>query len=133
MPHERLIEIIELSATVANGATDTRASREIPFPFEIHEIEIHSTGTLQTNFILRYGVSGNEALALANDPTFRDLRSERSSNENRRYPDSVVRLQPHKIIREPNQRLKAEAINASGVVHDYMIIFIIEAIGEYYG
>jgi hypothetical protein len=132
MKHNKQVEIIELSATVASGATDTRTSGIISYPFKIKQIEIHSTATLLTDFTLRYGLSkgGNEALA--SDPTFRDLVSNRSSKENNRYPDSIPRLYPDFIVPQPEYRLKVEAINAAGAAHNYLIIFIIEEIDPSY-
>jgi hypothetical protein len=133
MHKNKQIEIIELSATVAAAATDTRVSGIIPYAFKIKQIEIHSTGTLGANFTLRYGVSKGGTEAIASDPTFRDLRSNRSSKENQRYPDSTIRLFPGFIIPQPEYRFKAEAINSLSSVQDYMIIFVIEELGEEYG
>lgn len=132
MHKNKQIEIIELSATVASGATDTRTSGIISYPFRIKQIEIHSTATLLTDFTLRYGISKGLTEAIASDPTFHDLRSNRSSKENERYPDSILRLFPNFVVPQPEYRLKTEAINAAGAAHNYMIIFVIEEVGEEY-
>lgn len=119
-------EIIELSATVATGGTDTRTSARIQYPFTLEELEIHSTASLQTNFTLRIGISKSGTEAIASDPTFRDIPSQKSSKENQRYPDTPIRLRPQLNITQPQYRLKAEAINNSGATHDYLIIAIIQ-------
>lgn len=124
------VEIIELSATVASAATDTRTSGIIPYAFKIKQIELHSTADLKTDFTLRYGISKGGTEAIASDPTFRDLRSGRTSKENERYPDSVLRLFPYFIVPQPGYRLKIEAINAAGAAQDYMVIFVIEEYWE---
>lgn len=126
MPKHKFREIIELAATVANGATDTRTSERIPYPFVLKQIEIHNTSSIQADSILRIGITKGGTEAIASDQNFRDFFSNKSSKEANRYPDSTIRLFPNLHFPQPEYRIKAEMINNSGLVHDYLVVCVIE-------
>lgn len=126
MPKDYHREIIELSASILTGVTETRTSEIIPWPFTLRDLAIYVSAPLITDFTFRIGFTRGESEAIASDPLFEDFYSPRSSKEANRYPDQVIFLHPGISYLRLGLRLKAEGINATGVEHSFWMLAIIE-------
>ncbi len=119
-------EIIELSASILTGVTETRTSELILFPFKLRGLTIYTSAPPNINFTFRLGFTRGQTDALSSDNLFEDLYSSRSSKETNRYPAELIVIHPNIEFPQAGLRFKAEGINASGVEHAFWVLAIIE-------
>ena len=119
-------ELIRINMVVAASATETRASAPIPYPFLLLCMTTDMTARADVSYTSRIGISENEALAIASDPTFRDIWSNRSSMEVHRIGLDYSLYLIGRIIDEPLIRLKVELTSDAGAARAINVTFTIE-------